>query len=226
MAKNKLKKFKENKTFHNLIQPKRDDLVNDNFIFKGKWNEEFFKNDRPIILELGCGKGDYTIGLAKENPDKNFIGVDIKGARLWTGAKIAIENSYKNAAFLRSSIEFIPALFEKNEVSEIWITFPDPQIKFRRAKHRLTHPDFLEKYHQVLKEDGIVHLKTDSEFLHGYTLGVLQMLGHEILISNHDVYNPSNKSIPEEVTKIKTYYESKFLEEGKLITYIRFKLNY
>lgn len=226
MGKNKLKKFKENKTFHNLVQPKRDDLVFNNFTYKGRWNDKFFKNDRPIILELGCGKGDYTIALAKENPDKNYIGVDIKGARLWAGAKTAIENGYENVAFLRSSIELIPSLFDKNEVSEIWITFPDPQIKFRRSKHRLTHPDFLKKYYQVLKEDGIVHLKTDSEFLHGYTLGVLSMLEHEIIISNHDIYNLSNQSIPDEVVKIKTYYEKKYLEEGKLITYIRFKLNY
>lgn len=226
MAKNKLRKFNENKTFPNLIQPKREDLVNNDFVYKGNWNSDFFKNNHPIVLELGCGKGDYTIGLAEKYPDKNFIGVDIKGARLWTGAKIAIENGYENVAFLRAGIEFIASLFDTNEVSEIWITFPDPQIKFKRAKHRLTHPDFLIEYHKILNQEGIVHLKTDSEFLHGYTLGILQMLNHEILVSNHDVYNSSNRSIPEDVTKIQTYYEKKFLEKGKLITYIRFKLNY
>lgn len=226
MAKNKLRKFNENKTFPNLIQPKREDLVNNDFVYKGNWNSDFFKNNHPIVLELGCGKGDYTIGLAEKYPDKNFIGVDIKGARLWTGAKIAIENGYENVAFLRAGIEFIASLFDTNEVSEIWITFPDPQIKFKRAKHRLTHPDFLIEYHKILNQEGIVHLKTDSEFLHGYTLGILQMLNHEIIVSNHDVYNSSNRSIPEDVTKIQTYYEKKFLEKGKLITYIRFKLNY
>ncbi|MDD3771779.1 MAG: tRNA (guanosine(46)-N7)-methyltransferase TrmB [Weeksellaceae bacterium] len=225
MGKNKLKRFAENKDFHHVFQPTREEIIS-GFDKKGRWNSDFFKNENPLVLELGCGKGEYTVALAEKFPDKNFIGIDIKGARFWRGAKTAMENGMENVAFLRTQIELIDHAFGKNEISEIWITFPDPQIKFRRTKHRLTHPDFLKKYHRILKENGIVHLKTDSEFLHGYTHGIIQLEGHDILLSNHNIYNPDNYEIPEEVTSIRTFYEKKFLTENKNITYIRFKLNY
>lgn len=224
MGKNKLKRFAENKTFDNVFQPKRDEMIS-GFELKGNWNRTVFKNNHPIVLELGCGKGEYTVALAEKYPEKNFIGIDIKGARFWRGAKTAIENNLPNAAFLRTQIELIDYAFAENEVSEIWITFPDPQIKYRRTKHRLTHPEFLNRYKKVLKKNGLMHLKTDSEFLHGYTHGILQLLGHPVLISSHDVYHPDNRELPEEITSVQTFYEKRFLEENKKITYIRFKLN-
>lgn len=225
MAKNKLKRFSENKTFENVVQPTREEMIN-NFLLKGNWNKDFFKNDNPIVLELGCGKGEYTIALAEKFPEKNFIGIDIKGARFWRGAKTALEEGKNNAGFLRTQIELVDHAFAENEVSEIWITFPDPQIKFRRTKHRLTHPEFLRKYYKVLNEKGIMHLKTDSEFLHGYTHGIIQAEGHNVLISTHNVYHPDNRELPEEVTSTQTYYEQKFLDKDKNITYIRFALKY
>lgn len=223
MGKNKLKRFSENKTFDNVFQPTRAEMVS-GFDLKGIWNKEVFQNENPIVLELGCGKGEYTVALAEKFPDKNFIGIDIKGARFWRGAKTAVESGMNNVAFLRTQIELIDFAFGENEVSEIWITFPDPQIKFRRTKHRLTHPEFLQKYKKVLHENGLVHLKTDSEFLYGYTHGIIQLEGHKVLITNHNVYNPDNHEIPEEVTSVQTFYEQKFLKENKNITYIRFSL--
>lgn len=223
MGKNKLKRFSENKTFENVFQPTRAEMVS-GFDLKGKWNKNVFQNENPIVLELGCGKGEYTVALAEKFPNKNFIGIDIKGARFWRGAKTALESGMKNVAFLRTQIELIDFAFGENEVSEIWITFPDPQIKFRRTKHRLTHPSFLQKYKKVLDGKGVVHLKTDSEFLYGYTHGILQSEGHNVLITNHHVYNPDNHEIPEEVTSVQTFYEQKFLKENKNITYIRFSL--
>lgn len=221
-SKNKLKRFKENETFPNVIQPTRDEVLK-SFSYKGKWHS-FFKNEHPIVLELGCGKGEYTIALAEKNPTKNFIGIDIKGARFWRGAKTALENDLNNVAFIRTQIELVDNLFAKGEVDEIWITFPDPQIKYKRTKHRMTNTEFLKRYHHILKEDGIMNLKTDSEFMHGYTLGLLHGEGHEILHSSHDVYKL--KSSPEEVTETQTFYEKQYLEKGKPITYIKFKLKY
>lgn len=151
MGKNKLARFAENNILPNVIQPTREEALN-NFHLKGKWRTEVFKNELPIVLELGCGKGEYSVGLAKAFPEKNFIGIDIKGARFWFGAKEAFENSYNNVAFLRTQIELIDCFFEENEVDEIWITFPDPQIKYKRTKHRLTHPDFLDRYRKILKK--------------------------------------------------------------------------
>jgi len=169
-SKNKLKRFKENQTFANVVQPAREELLDNAFSLKGRWRQDHFKNDQPIVLELGCGKGEYSIHLAEKFPDKNFIGVDIKGARFWRGAKTAIEESLSNVAFLRTQIELIVHCFAPGEVDEIWITFPDPQIKYKRTKHRLTNKAFLEAYRQVLRPHGQIHLKTDSEFMHGYTL--------------------------------------------------------
>ena len=163
MGKNKLARFAENRTLPNVFQPTREEALN-NFYLKGKWRSEVFKNQNPLVLELGCGKGEYSVGLAKAFPEKNFIGIDIKGARFWFGAKEAINEGMTNVAFLRTQIELIDCFFEKDEVDEIWITFPDPQIKYRRTKHRMTHPDFLERYKKILKKDGMIHLKTDSEF--------------------------------------------------------------
>ncbi|MFS4468670.1 tRNA (guanosine(46)-N7)-methyltransferase TrmB [Maribacter sp. 2210JD10-5] len=220
-SKNKLKRFKENETFDNVIQPTRQEVA-EGFTFKGSWHRHF-KNIKPIVLELGCGKGEYTVGLAKQNPDKNFIGIDIKGARFWRGAKTALEEDLENVAFLRTQIELVDLLFGENEVSEIWITFPDPQIKYKRTKHRMTNKVFLDKYHKILKPKGTLHLKTDSEFMHGYTLGLLHGLGHEILYANHDVYK--NEGSPKEVLEIQTFYENQYLEKGKPITYIQFRIN-
>ena len=221
-SKNKLKRFRENDTFSNVIQPTREEIVSEKFPHKGKWRQEFFKNDAPIVLELGCGKGEYTVALARKFPHKNFIGIDIKGARFWRGAKTAIEEKLPNVAFIRTQIELIEGLFAENEVSEIWITFPDPQIKYKRTKHRLTNEAFLARYKKILTADGTVHLKTDSEFMHGYTLGLLHGAGHEVLYANHDVY--TNEGSPSEVTEIQTFYESQYLEVNKAITYIHFKI--
>lgn len=221
-SKNKLKRFKENETFDNVFQPNRDELTQGAFSLKGKWNEMIFKNKNPLVLELGCGKGEYSIALAKKYPDKNFIGIDIKGARFWRGAKTAVEEDIDNVAFLRIQIELIAYAFVEGEVDEIWITFPDPQIKYKRTKHRLTNSEFLERYKKILKPEGVVNLKTDSEFLHGYTLGLLHGAGHEVLYANHNVYK--HEGSPEEVTEIQTFYELQFLEQNKPITYIRFKI--
>ena len=222
-SKNKLKRFKENDTFTNVFQPTRDALVSGNYKLKAQWHSKFFKNNNPIVLELGCGKGEYSVALAKKYPNKNFIGVDIKGARFWRGAKTALEENLPNVAFLRTQIELIDHAFAKNEVDEIWITFPDPQIKYKRTKHRLTNAEFLNRYKHILKPDGVVNLKTDSEFMHGYTLGLLHGAGHEVLYANHNVYKQEGS--PEEVTSIQTFYESQYLKQNKPITFIRFKIN-
>ena len=221
-SKNKLKRFRENETFANVIQPSREELAEQGFNLKRNWNRDYFKNSNPIVLELGCGKGEYTVALAKKFPEKNFIGIDIKGARFWRGAKSALNQNLNNVAFLRIQIELIEFAFDENEVDEIWLTFPDPQIKYKRTKHRLINPIFLERYKCILKPGGLVHLKTDSEFLHGYTLGLLQGVGHEIIYANHDVYK--NEGSPDEVTSIQTFYEEQYLEQNKPITYIRFKI--
>ncbi len=221
-SKNKLKRFKENETFKNVIQPKRDELLDGTFELKGHWNDKFFKNNHPIVLELGCGKGEYSVAMAQKFPDKNFVGVDIKGARFWRGAKTAIEEQIQNVGFLRMQIELITQAFVKDEVDEIWITFPDPQIKYKRTKHRMTNLTFLESYKNILKPEGTVNLKTDSEFMHGYTLGLLHGQGYEVLYANHNVYKLEGS--PEEVTSIQTFYEKQYLEQNKPITYIRFKL--
>ncbi len=221
-SKNKLKRFKENETFENVFQPSREEIVADLFPLKGKWKTDFFKNNNPIILELGCGKGEYSVGLAEKYPDKNFIGIDIKGARFWRGAKTAVDNNLNNVAFIRTQIELIDHVFDKNEVTEIWITFPDPQIKYKRTKHRMTNSEFLKLYKKILNPEGIVNLKTDSEFMHGYTLGLLHGEGHEVVYANHNVY--VNEGAPKEVTSIQTFYEKQYLEINKAITYIRFKI--
>ena len=220
-SKNKLKRFKENLNFTNLFQPTRDDLIEKNFELRGKWNS-FFNNDNPIILELGCGKGEYTTELAKLNPNKNYIGIDIKGARIWKGAKESIQNNLNNVCFIRTQIELIDKIFFKQEVSEIWITFPDPQQKIQRKKHRLTNVVFMSMYKKILKKGGEVNLKTDSEFLHGYTLGIIEGMGIDPIFSNHDIY--SNNNAPKEALEIKTFYEKKFIDSKK-ITFLKFKFD-
>ncbi|MBD44845.1 MAG: tRNA (guanosine(46)-N7)-methyltransferase TrmB [Flavobacteriaceae bacterium] len=222
-SKNKLKRFKENETFSNVIQPTREDVLNNTLMLKGNWNRNFFKNENPIVLELGCGKGEYSVNLATMFPKKNFLGIDIKGARFWRGAKTALAEKINNIGFLRTQIELVDCIFDENEVDEIWITFPDPQIKYKRTKHRMTNPDFLSKYKKILKPNGMVHLKTDSEYMHGYTLGLLQGLGLTIEYAHHDVYGTTNA--PKEVTNIQTYYESQYLAINKKITYLRFNFS-
>jgi tRNA (guanine-N7-)-methyltransferase len=221
-SKNKLKRFQDNEVFENVIQPLRSEIVEEEFQFKGKWKRDFFKNDKPLILELGCGKGEYTLGLAERNKDCNYLGIDIKGARFWRGAKTALENEMPNVGFLRTQIELVDEVFAEGEVDEIWITFPDPQIKWKRTKHRMTNPEFLNKYKHILTKEGIIHLKTDSEFMHGYTLGILEGLGHDILYAHHNIY--VNHEAPEEVVGIQTFYEQQYLDKNKSITYLKFRL--
>lgn len=220
-SKNKLKRFRENETFPNVIQPERDDVLKGKFPYVGTWRKDFFKNKNPIVLELGCGKGEYTVHLAQRSPHINHIGIDIKGARFWRGAKTAIEEGYTNVCFIRMQVELIVQCFAEGEVDEIWITFPDPQIKYKRTKHRLTQPDLLKIYKTVLKSGGLIHLKTDSEFLFGYTLGVVSQMG-VIKYAHHDIYN--NSDAPDIATEIQTFYENQFLEKKKAISYMNFTL--
>lgn len=209
------------KGYKNVFEPSMEQVMSE-FELKGSWNKSFFKNENPIVLELGCGKGEYSVGLAKKYPNKNFIGVDVKGARMWHGSTQALEQGLENVGFLRTRIEFIEHCFGSDEIDEIWITFPDPQLKKRRAKNRLTHPIFLKRYQSFLKKSGVIHLKTDSQFLHGYTLGIIYGFNHILEDAEHDIYNAVLKR---ENLEIKTHYEKMFLDKNMPITYLRFALN-
>lgn len=233
MGHDKLRKFAENETFRCLLQPASTEILGENGIFdlndhpvKGRWNETMFSSeDRPIVVELGCGKGEYTIDLALRTPDKNYIGVDIKGARLWKGAKYATEHNLPNVAFLRTRVEFLTALFAPQEVSEIWLTFSDPQMKSENS--RLTSPLFLERYRSVLKPGGVVHLKTDSMFLHQYSVAVAKANGLKILACTEDLYgNKREESLPDALYEVQTFYEKMFLEQGYKITYLEFVIDH
>ena len=234
MGHGKLKKFAENETFRCLLQPDASQILNkepgskelklNDHAIKGRWGQDLFGNDHPIVLELGCGKGDYTIALALRHPENNYIGVDIKGARLWKGAKFATENKLPNVAFLRTRIEFIDAFFGPGEVSEIWLTFSDPQLR-GSENARLSSPLFLERYRHFLKPGGIVHLKTDSRYLYEYTQAVVAVNDLCVKVAETDVY--ANKSaVPEEVTQVQTFYEKMFLEMGLPITYMAFCIDH
>ena len=219
MGKDKLKRFEENKRFDCLYQPEFDELFRNDYKVKGRWNTEHFRNNNPIVLELGCGRGEYTVEMARSFPDKNFIGVDIKGARMWRGAKSVTEESLLNAAFVRCRIEFAESVFGAEEISEIWITFPDPQPK--KSNKRLTSSFYLNRYGNFLKRGGIIHLKTDSAFLHEYTLELIRHNNLELIEACNDIYG-TNRA--DRLLSIKTHYEKQFLSQGIPITYLAFKL--
>lgn len=220
--KKKLQHFAENFTFDNLFQFRFEQLISTGFPLKSKWSG-FFGNNHPIVLELGCGKGEYTIGLARQNPETNFIGVDIKGARLWRGLKDAQLEEIPNVAFVRTRIELIEHFFGTQEVSEIWITFPDPQPQASRERKRLTNQRFLERYRSFLREDGVIHLKTDSTLLYEYTLQVIRDNNHVVLSSTDNLYEHQGEEV---VKSIRTFYEQKWLAMGIPIKYIRFSLSH
>lgn len=222
MTKHKLQKFAELGTFENVFQPKNNDFVHDSFFLKGKWASEYFKNENPVVLELGCGKGEYTTGLAEKYPDKNFIGMDIKGERLWKGGKTALEKKLNNVAFIRTQIEQINSFFDSNEVSEIWITFPDPQPNKPKTKKRLTSPQFLERYKKIISPGGNIHIKTDNVPLFNYTLDVIKECNHPLLYKTYDLYTDVSD---DDIYVVKTFYEKMFLEEGFPICYLKFQLH-
>lgn len=221
MGKNKLKKWTEISEYEHVVQPAFEDVFKKDYLLKGKWNVEFFKNPYPIVLELGCGKGEYTIGMAHKYPQLNFLGIDIKGARIWKGAKEAQEKSLSNVGFLRTRIELIESFFAPDEISEIWITFPDPQIKKRRNKKRLSGSRFLNSYKRFLHPDGWIHLKTDSAELYKYTNELLQLNNIQPVISTDNLYSGEIES---DILSIQTHYEKLFLNEGKNITYTKFNI--
>ena len=212
MAQKKLKRFKELKTFKNVFEYPEN--------MQGQWNH-YFKNDHPVILELACGKGEYTVGLAALHPNNNYIGIDIKGNRMWAGAKIALEKKYENAAFLRSHIDKIESYFKEGEINEIWITFPDPQLRKSRAKKRLTHPRFLRLYKNILTKEGVIHLKTDSPDLYQFTKQVIEFYQLPLLEDADNVYK--NEVVSPELS-IQTHYEKLDIAKSNTIFYLRFKL--
>lgn len=226
MAKNKLKRFAEMKSFPNVFEPTLEPVVTEDFQFKGKWREDYFKNENPIVLELGCGKGEYSVGLAKHYPERNFIGIDIKGSRMFVGAKEALDAGMTNVAFLRTKVDFIEQYFTPGEVDEIWLTFSDPQKE--KPRKRLSSRLFVERYQRILKPGGIVHMKTDSDLLFESTVDEIKEHGYEVVELTYDLY----KSIPEEldpkireILHIKTHYEQLFTAKGAVIKYCSFKIN-
>lgn len=226
MAKNKLRKFAEMKAWDNVFEPTLDLEIRDNFPLQGKWRTDYFHNNHPIVLELGCGKGEYTVGLAKHYPERNFVGVDIKGARMFVGAKEAWDNQMKNAAFLRTRIDYIETYFGTGEVDEIWLTFSDPQPD--KPRKRLTSELFIKRYRNILKPGGLIHLKTDSDLLFESTLEQIQLHSYECVESTWDLY----ASIPEnldptirDILHIKTHYEQLFTAKGSVIKYCSFRIH-
>lgn len=213
MGMKKLIRFAEIETFSNVFQ---HDVAK-----KGKWNE-YFKNNHPITLELACGKGEYSVGLGRMYGNRNFIGIDIKGNRIWRGAKTCLQEGLNNVAFLRAEIDKIENYFEQNEVSEIWITFPDPQLRFSKLKKRLTHPKFLRLYKNILQKGGLVHLKTDSPNLYNFTKAVIDLYKLEVLVDYDDLYKQQN--LPQELY-IKTHYESLDIAQSNRIHYLQFKID-
>ncbi|MDA3879107.1 MAG: tRNA (guanosine(46)-N7)-methyltransferase TrmB [Prolixibacteraceae bacterium] len=217
MGKNKLKKFADMERFDNVLQVPYHTIQHSDHPLKGNWNKKFFKNNKPIVLELGCGKGEYTIGLTKLDNSKNYIGVDIKGARMWKGAKFAVDNKIDNVAFLRTSIEMTGQFFAAGEISEIWLTFPDPQMK--KTRKRLTSTRFVEMYRNFLVPEGLIHLKTDSNFQYQYTLEMVKINQFEVIDHKTDIY--AEDEVPERLL-IKTFYEKQWLLQGIKIKYISF----
>lgn len=230
----KSEKFRQNEQFKCLLQPTMQEVFRTDYRLKGKWKSDVFKNNNPITLELGCGKGEYTIALAEKYPQRNFIGIDIKGARLWKGAKHVETNKLPNVIFIRTSIDFIEWIFAKDEISEIWITFADPQLQSPRK--RLTGILFLERYKKFLVPAGVIHLKTDSRFLHEYTKALAEQNGCKILSCNADIYSVAQpetqqraqeenaQNYPPELLTVQTFYEKFFLTQGLKITYLAFQL--
>lgn len=225
MAKKKLQRFAEVETFGNTFHMGYDDSLKGHHL-KSKWKSSFFNNENPLVLELGCGKGEYTVGLGQKFPGKNFLGLDVKGARLWKGAKFAWENKLKNIGFIRTRIDFIQSLFGTNEVDEIWITFPDPQPQDSRENKRLTGPNFLVRYKSFLKPGGIIHLKTDNHGLFDYTLSLCKAVGNPIEYATKDLYSQADDSNPtvRDAKSIQTFYESKYLAKSITICYLKFRL--
>ncbi|MDR0231790.1 MAG: tRNA (guanosine(46)-N7)-methyltransferase TrmB [Dysgonamonadaceae bacterium] len=217
MGKNKLQKFEDMKDYPHVFQYPFAVLQEKGFELKGHWNENFFKNSNPIVLELGCGKGEYTVGLAKLFPDKNFIGIDIKGARMWTGAKQSLAENLANVAFLRTHIELINHFFASSEVSEIWVTFPDPQMN--KVNKRMTSTRFMKLYREILNDQGIIHLKTDSNFMYSYTCEMAVVNHLPVLVQTDDLYH---SGLADEILSIQTFYEQQWLDRGLNIKYLKF----
>ena len=226
MAKNKLKRFADMKTMSCVFEPAMETVEKDNFDLKGNWRTDYFKNDHPLIVELGCGKGEYTIGLGQKYPEKNYIGMDIKGARMWEGANTVREEGLQNIAWVRTRIEFVDTFFGNNEVDEIWLTFSDPQPN--KPRKRLSSKLFLDRYRKFLKPGGLIHLKTDNDLLFASTLQEVEEVGGEILEKTWDLYGemPSDLNTEtQEILSIKTHYEKIFSEKGYKIKYGRFRIN-
>jgi len=221
MGKNKLAKFEEMESFKNVFQPTTEEARSGKYYMKGNWKSNYFGNANDLIVELGCGKGEYSVSMAKTFKDRNFIGVDIKGARIWRGAKTAMEEKLNNVAFLRTRIEMIASFFIEDEVDQIWLTFPDPQEKKKRKKKRLTASGFLNTYRVFLKDNGIVNLKTDNDLFYNYTLSVIEINELELIYSTSDVHKTDAN---DQLLQIKTHYEQLFLNENKNINYLKFKL--
>jgi tRNA (guanine-N7-)-methyltransferase len=226
MGKDKLRRFAELEGYDHVLQPTMEEVLNE-YTLKGQWNKVFFKNDHPIILELGCGKGEYTVGLARKYKNYNFIGIDIKGARIWRGAKTCLEEGITNAGFVRSKVDFVDKLFGENEVAEIWLTFSDPQKE--RPRKRLTSPLFMSRYKRILRPGGIINLKTDSTLLYEYTLEQIEENNYTCLLKNDDVYgdlviNNTNEDIQYKMS-IKTFYEQKWLAQDIKIKYCQFTID-
>lgn len=228
MAKKKLQHFAEMKTFPCVFEPSNEVMVSGIHPIKGNWKTSYFKNDNPITIELGCGKGEYTIALARKYPNRNFVGADIKGARLWRGSKTVDDEGILNAAFVRTKIEFINTFFDEGEVDEIWLTFSDPQPKDKKGTKRLTGNEFNERYRKLLKKDGVIHVKTDSVFLYERTLEVIAENNHHIIDNTADLYGADFAKFSDdmqEILNVKTFYEMKFLSQGMPIHYVSFRLN-